>query len=173
MLNGDNGQGAAIAGTLRQYAVYSASSLVKISEECDLSYVELSTLVCAGVTAWNALVGNAQLQPDQIVLFLSTGGVSIMGQQIAKAAGVVTITTWSSDVPHSSLNQMQRSPLDESSKHLVLWQHDLLVRYKARKLLHLVDTADHNITYDHTLAQNISDPVAWCQSMKLIDPREW
>lgn len=97
MFNWNNGQGAAIDGTLRQYAVYSASSLVKIPEECDLSYVELSTLVCAGLTAWNALFGNAQLKPGQTVLFLGTGGVSIMGLQIAKAAGAVTVITSSSD----------------------------------------------------------------------------
>lgn len=97
MLDWNNGQGAAIDGTLRQYAVYAASALVKIPEECELSFVELSTLVCAGLTAWNALFGNAQLKPGQTVLFLDTEGVSIMGLQIAKAAGAVAIITSSSD----------------------------------------------------------------------------
>lgn len=50
MLDWNHGQGGAIDGTLRQYAVYAASALIKIPEECELSFMELSTLVCAGLT---------------------------------------------------------------------------------------------------------------------------
>ncbi|EEY54733.1 uncharacterized protein PITG_08266 [Phytophthora infestans T30-4] len=51
----------------------------------------------SGVTAWNALFGVLPLKAGQTVLFQGTGCVSIIGLQIAKAAGATTIITSSSD----------------------------------------------------------------------------
>ena len=56
-----------------------------------------STLTCAGVTAWNAMFVLANLKPGARVLLLGTGGVSVWGLQIAKAAGIESIVTSSSD----------------------------------------------------------------------------
>ena len=62
-----------------------------------LSDAEAATLTCAGVTAWNALFPVGRLKPGQTVVLLGTGGVSIWGLQLARAAGVRTIITSSSD----------------------------------------------------------------------------
>src|SRR5690625_6804512 len=62
-----------------------------------LSYQEAATLPCAAVTAWNGLFESSHLRPGDTVLLLGTGGVSIFGLQMAKAAGLQVIITSSSD----------------------------------------------------------------------------
>lgn len=53
---------------------------------------------CAAVTAWNAIfVSSNHVKPGDTVLLLGTGGVSILGLQLARAAGLRTIVTSSSD----------------------------------------------------------------------------
>uniref|UniRef100_K3X7J7 Enoyl reductase (ER) domain-containing protein n=1 Tax=Globisporangium ultimum (strain ATCC 200006 / CBS 805.95 / DAOM BR144) TaxID=431595 RepID=K3X7J7_GLOUD len=84
-------------GMLRQYIAVPAVAVAKIPEACELSFTQLASLVCTGITAWNTLFGCILLQLDQTVLFLDTGGVSITALQLAKAAGAVTIITSSSD----------------------------------------------------------------------------
>ncbi|WP_326490665.1 zinc-dependent alcohol dehydrogenase family protein [Sphingobium sufflavum] len=61
-----------------------------------LSHAESATLTCAGVTAWRALVTDAQVRPGATVLVLGTGGVSLFALQFAKAAGATVIATSSS-----------------------------------------------------------------------------
>uniref|UniRef100_K3XCM8 Enoyl reductase (ER) domain-containing protein n=1 Tax=Globisporangium ultimum (strain ATCC 200006 / CBS 805.95 / DAOM BR144) TaxID=431595 RepID=K3XCM8_GLOUD len=65
-------------------------------ETCELSFTQLA-LSSAPASRLDALFGCIPLQPGQTVLFLGTGGVSITGLQLAKAAGAVTIITSSSD----------------------------------------------------------------------------
>lgn len=89
--------GGMLDGVLRQYIALPAHVLTKIPADSKLSFVQMASLVCAGVTVWNAMYGNMPLKPGQTVLFLGTGGVSIMGLQLAKAAGATTIITSSSD----------------------------------------------------------------------------
>ncbi len=63
-----------------------------------LSYEEASTLPCAALTAYNALLGgNPILKGGDIVLVQGTGGVSIFGLQLAVASGATVIATSSSD----------------------------------------------------------------------------
>jgi NADPH:quinone reductase-like Zn-dependent oxidoreductase len=62
-----------------------------------LDAVSASTLPIAALTAWNALVTEGRLSPDQWVLTLGTGGVSVFVIQIAKAMGARVIVTSSSD----------------------------------------------------------------------------
>lgn len=62
-----------------------------------LSDEEAATLTCAGVTAWRAITEVARLRPGATVLLQGTGGVSIFALQFAKAAGLRTIITSSSD----------------------------------------------------------------------------
>ena len=63
-----------------------------------LSYEEASTLPCAAVTAYNALLGgNPVLKGGDTVLVQGTGGVSIFGLQLAVASGATVIVTSSSD----------------------------------------------------------------------------
>lgn len=105
--------GGNLDGALRQYIALPSDALVKIPEDSQLDYAQASALVCTGATAWNALYGNVALKPGQTVLFLGmtswnlhatklthmtgTGGVSITGLVLAKAAGAITIITSSSD----------------------------------------------------------------------------
>ncbi|GME48815.1 Zinc-type alcohol dehydrogenase-like protein [Neofusicoccum parvum] len=92
-----NGQGANVDGVLRQYIVLPAEAVVKVPTPSPLSHAQWASLVCTGVTAWNSLYGNVPLRPGQTVLFQGTGGVSITGLILAKAAGATTIITSSSD----------------------------------------------------------------------------
>lgn len=61
------------------------------------SHAEASTLPCAAVTAWRALVVEGGLKAGDSVLVLGTGGVAIFALQIAKAMGATAIVTSSSD----------------------------------------------------------------------------
>ena len=70
-------------------------ALVHIPEH--LSYEEASTLPCAAVTAYNALLGPNPLKGGDVVLVQGTGGVSIFGLQLAVASGATVIATSSSD----------------------------------------------------------------------------
>ncbi|KAF9465608.1 hypothetical protein BDZ94DRAFT_1306955 [Collybia nuda] len=62
-----------------------------------LSYEEASTLPCAAVTAYNALLGPVPIKAGDHILVLGTGGVSIFALQFALASGAIVIVTSSSD----------------------------------------------------------------------------
>jgi NADPH:quinone reductase-like Zn-dependent oxidoreductase len=87
--------GGAIDGVLAEYVAFEQQGVVKFPEH--LSYEEAATLPCAAVTAWNALIAEAQLKAGETVLLLGTGGVSIFALQFAKMMGARTILTSSSD----------------------------------------------------------------------------
>ena len=87
--------GGAINGMLSQYVTLSEDGWVKIPKH--LSYEEAATLPCAGVTAWNALVTRGRTKPGDYVLLQGTGGVSILGLQLAAAMGAKPVITSSSD----------------------------------------------------------------------------
>ncbi|KAL4966723.1 zinc-dependent alcohol dehydrogenase family protein [Aspergillus stella-maris] len=92
-----NGLGGPVDGVLGEYITIPGAAAVKVPQESEQSFAEWSTLVVTGVTAWNALYGNVPLRPGQVVLALGTGGVSITGLLLAKAAGAIPIITSSSD----------------------------------------------------------------------------
>ena len=87
--------GGAIDGMLSQYVTLNENGLVSIPDH--LSYEEAATLPCAGVTAWNALVTRGRTRPGDFVLLQGTGGVSILGLQLAQAMGARPVITSSSD----------------------------------------------------------------------------
>jgi NADPH:quinone reductase-like Zn-dependent oxidoreductase len=91
----NNALGGSTDGMLTQYRALPYFGLIKIPDH--LSYEEAASLVCAGTTAWNALHGNKPLLPGQSVLLQGTGGVSLCGLLLARAAGCTTIITSSSD----------------------------------------------------------------------------
>jgi NADPH:quinone reductase-like Zn-dependent oxidoreductase len=62
-----------------------------------LSALAASTLPCAALTAWRALVVDGDLKAGDAVVLQGTGGVSIFALQFAKAMGLNTIITSSSD----------------------------------------------------------------------------
>ena len=83
-------------GVLREYGVFHEDALIPVADS--LSFEEASTLPCAGVTAWNAVMeGPRPARPGSRVLILGTGGVSLFALQLARAAGAEVIATSSSD----------------------------------------------------------------------------
>ena len=78
--------------TLRNFPEH---GLVHLPER--YTFEEGSTFPCAGVTAWHALVTTGNVGPEDTVLVLGTGGVSMFGLQIAKLQRATAIVTSSSD----------------------------------------------------------------------------
>jgi NADPH:quinone reductase-like Zn-dependent oxidoreductase len=88
--------GGDIDGMLAEEVVLPDEALVKIPP--GTSFVDASTMPCAGVTAWNAIFESSNgIRPGDTVLLLGTGGVSVLGLQLARAAGLCTVITSSSD----------------------------------------------------------------------------
>ncbi|KAJ7215514.1 chaperonin 10-like protein [Mycena pura] len=89
----DSALGGAAHGVLVEYRTFPAHSLVRIPGH--LSYEEASTLPCAAVTAYSALVGGyEQVKAGDTVLIQGTGGVSMY---FAVASGATCIVLSSSD----------------------------------------------------------------------------
>jgi NADPH:quinone reductase-like Zn-dependent oxidoreductase len=76
-------------GMLTQHVCGHESGFVKFPRY--LSYEEASTLPCAGLTAWNAMMVQGGLQPGETVVIQGTGGVALFSLQFAKAAGAKAI----------------------------------------------------------------------------------
>ena len=80
------------AAAYAEYVTSPSRELARIPE--GLSDVEAAALPLAGLTAWQALVGVADIQPGQRVLILAAaGGVGHLAVQIAKARGAYVIGT--------------------------------------------------------------------------------
>ncbi|GJE89034.1 NAD(P)-dependent alcohol dehydrogenase [Phanerochaete sordida] len=91
----DTALGGSIDGVLTEYRAFPADTLVRVPDY--MTYEEASTLPCAAVTAYNALLGPAPLKGGDWVLVQGTGGVSVFALQIAAASGANVIATSSSD----------------------------------------------------------------------------
>ncbi len=87
--------GYAFQGVLAEYVIMNEAWLVKSPQS--LSDTEASTLVCAGLTAWFALVERGGLRAGETVLIQGTGGVALFALQIAKAVGAEVFIPSSSD----------------------------------------------------------------------------
>ncbi|KAJ7267902.1 hypothetical protein C8J57DRAFT_1614119, partial [Mycena rebaudengoi] len=88
--------GGATHGVLTEYRTFPAHSLVAVPSH--LSYEEASTLPCAALTAYNALLsGFEPLKAGDTILVQGTGGVSIFALQFAVASGATVIAISSSD----------------------------------------------------------------------------
>ncbi|AZD47271.1 zinc-dependent alcohol dehydrogenase family protein [Pseudomonas chlororaphis] len=87
-------RGVTMPGSLAEYAVVPATSLVRIPDQ--LSFAEAATLPIAATTAWNAIVAG-RVRPGSTVMLLGTGGVSLFALQFAKAAGARVIISSSSN----------------------------------------------------------------------------
>lgn len=87
--------GGPLDGMAAEKVVLHEEGVVKVPAH--LTDVEAATLPCAGVTAWNSLRGEGDVQAGDTVLILGTGGVSIFALQFAVAIGARPIVTSSSD----------------------------------------------------------------------------
>ncbi len=79
------------------------------------SFEQAATLPCAALTAWRALMVEAQIKPGDTVLVQGSGGVSVFALQFAKACGCRVIAT---------------SSTDEKLARLQALGADILVNYK-------------------------------------------
>jgi NADPH:quinone reductase-like Zn-dependent oxidoreductase len=91
----DAALGGTAEGVLTEFALLEGDGVVRFPDH--LSFAEAATLPCAGLTAWHGLVEAGGLKAGDTALFLGTGGVSVLGMQLAHAAGARTIITSSSD----------------------------------------------------------------------------
>jgi len=82
-------------GMLAEHVVLSEEGAVAMP--AGWSYAQASTLPCAALTAWHALVSKGRVRAGETVLVLGTGGVSLFALQIAKMHGARVILTSSSD----------------------------------------------------------------------------
>ncbi|KAI1161978.1 hypothetical protein F5B18DRAFT_662719 [Nemania serpens] len=119
------GVGGMVDGTLRQYAAFSETGLVRAPK--NLSYVEAATLTCAGLTSWNALYGLKAIKPGDSVLVQGTGGVSLFALQFAKAAGATVIATTSSKEKEEIVKKL-------GADHVINYNEDRSWGETARKL---------------------------------------
>ncbi|EHK54264.1 zinc-dependent alcohol dehydrogenase family protein [Allomesorhizobium alhagi] len=87
--------GGAMQGVLSEYIVLDQDWAVKAPEGLD--DIEASTLPCAGLTAWTALVERGRLHAGQTVVVQGTGGVALFGLQIAAAHGADVIVVSGDD----------------------------------------------------------------------------
>ncbi|MBB4190647.1 NADPH:quinone reductase-like Zn-dependent oxidoreductase [Rhizobium aethiopicum] len=89
-------RGGFYPGVLTEYTVLSEEWFTPAPKTLDAA--EASTLSCAGLTAWFALIECGKLKAGDKVLVQGTGGVALFGLQIAKAHGAeVFITSGSSE----------------------------------------------------------------------------
>ncbi len=93
-----------VDGFAAEFVAMPASAFTRLPK--GYSFAEAATLPCAALTAWRALMVEAQIKPGDIVLTQGTGGVSIFALQLAKAAGATVISTSSSDAKLEKLKAL-------------------------------------------------------------------
>lgn len=91
-------------GMLAEHVILSEEGAVAMPT--GWSYAQASTLPCAALTAWHALVTKGGVRAGETVLVLGTGGVSLFALQIAKMHGARVILTSSSDEKLSRAREM-------------------------------------------------------------------
>lgn len=119
------GLGGCIDGTLRQYGAFEQDGVVKMPK--NLNYIEAATLVCAGLTSWNALYGLKPVKKGDYVLVQGTGGVSLFALQFAKAAGATVIATSSTAEKLETLKKL-------GADHVINYREDANWGETARNL---------------------------------------
>lgn len=128
--------GGYFPGMLAEYAIVNENGLVAAPENLD--DVEASTLPCAGLTAWFALVERGNLRAGQSVLVQGTGGVAIFALQIAKAFGAEVYVTSGSD---EKLARAKKLGADRGINRLKGdWAEALLTLTQDRGIDHIIET---------------------------------
>jgi len=87
--------GGIAPGVLAEYVAFPEDWFV--ASPASLEDAEASTLPCAGLTAWFALIERGNLRAGQVVVVQGTGGVALFGLLIAKAHGAKVIVLSGSD----------------------------------------------------------------------------
>ncbi len=87
--------GGPLDGLLQEYRCFPQHGVSVVPKH--LSDAQASTLPCAALTAWSALVAHGNLKAGETVVVLGTGGVSIFALQFAKSMGATVVVTSSND----------------------------------------------------------------------------
>ncbi|CAH5416537.1 zinc-dependent alcohol dehydrogenase family protein [Enterobacter cloacae] len=128
--------GGYFPGMLAEYVIVNENGLVAAPETLD--DVEASTLPCAGLTAWFALVERGNLRAGQSVLVQGSGGVAIFALQIAKALGAEVYVTSGSD---EKLARAKKLGADRGINRLKGdWAEALLTLTQDRGIDHIIET---------------------------------
>jgi NADPH:quinone reductase-like Zn-dependent oxidoreductase len=96
--------GMQLPGTLAEYSVQPENTLVRAPN--NLTDEEAASLPVAGLTAWAALVSQANIKAGQTILIQGSGGVSLFALQIAKAFGLRIIATTGSKEKEAKLRAL-------------------------------------------------------------------
>ncbi len=96
--------GGPVDGTMVDSMCLPESGVVKVPAY--LSDEEASTLPCAAVTAWNAIITYDNLRPGSRVLVQGTGGVALFALQFAKLLGAHVTVISSSDAKLERVRKM-------------------------------------------------------------------
>lgn len=91
-------------GPLQTSLVITEQALVHVPE--NMSNEVASTLPCAALTAWAAVVEHGGVKPGSVVVTQGTGGVSLFALQFAKMLGARVIATTSSDAKAEKLKEL-------------------------------------------------------------------
>lgn len=91
-------------GALASHVLLHEDWLVAVPATLDA--VAASTLPCAGLTAWTALVEHGPVKPGQTVLVHGTGGVALFGVQLAKLQGARIIVVSGSPAKHDRVRAL-------------------------------------------------------------------
>ncbi|KAF8525522.1 NAD-P-binding protein [Hysterangium stoloniferum] len=128
--------GGLVDGVLTQYRTFPAHCLVHIPEH--LSYEEASTLPCAAVTAYNALMGPVKIKAGDYVLVQGTGGVSIFALQFAVFSGAIVIATSSSDEKLQIAKKLGAKHLINYNK-VPKWDEEVMKITQGRGVDHIIE----------------------------------
>lgn len=131
-----NALGSPADGVLAEYIVLDQHGVVACPAH--LSFEEASTLPCAALTAWNALVVSGRVRPGETVLTLGTGGVSTFALQFARMIGARVIVTSSSD---EKLARARKLGADATINYVTVpdWDQKVLALTDGRGVDHIVE----------------------------------
>ena len=96
--------GETVDGFIAEQSAVLASAITAMPE--GFSYAEAATLPCAGLTAWRGLIVEGKLKAGESVLIEGSGGMSVLGLQLAKMAGARVFATTSSEAKAERLKAM-------------------------------------------------------------------
>lgn len=129
--------GGSIDGVAAQYCVFDAGRVVRFAPH--LTFIEASTLPCAGLTAWNGLHGPVAVSAADTVLTLGTGGVSIFALQLARASGARVIVTSSSDAKLDRARELGASSII-NYRAAPEWDAEVRALTAGRGVDHVIET---------------------------------
>lgn len=128
--------GGNLDGMLQEYVCLPEAAVVSIPKH--MTFEQASTLPCAALTAWYALVGRGNLQRDQTVLCLGTGGVSIFALQIASQMGARVLITSSDEQKLAKAKMLGASELI-NYRTTPDWGKQVMALTKDRGVDHIVE----------------------------------